>query len=117
MHGTILVYGNDEMLLSTRKIIFERAGYTVFTAASVPNAMLVLMNHEIDVLVLCQSVDDCERRSILETARTLQPKIKCVSLSLGGNDIAMDGVYNQHWSMNPPALLAAIGQMLLEKTS
>ena len=117
MHGFILVYGNDEMLVATRSLVLEKSGYTVFTAESVSNAMLVLMNHEIDLLVLCQSVDEYERRSILETARTLQPKVKCVSLSLGGNDNAMDGVYARQWSMNPPALLAAIGQILQEKTA
>lgn len=112
---TILSCGNDEMLLNTRKMIFEQAGYTVFTAENVPNAMLVLMNHEVDLLVLCQSVNDWERRSVLETARTLQPKVKCMSFGLGETSNAVDGVCTQVWPMNPPALLAAIGQILQEK--
>ena len=44
------------MLVVTRSLILERAGYRVFTARSLPNAMLALMNHEIDVLVLCQTL-------------------------------------------------------------
>ena len=113
MHGTILVYGNDEMLVTTRRLIFEQAGCEVFTAYSLSNAALALMNHQIDVLVLCQTLSDHERSAVLETAHTLQPKIKYVSLSLGG----MNGVYTQQWSMNPPALLAAIDQVLQEKTA
>ena len=113
MHGTIFLYGNDVMLLSTRRIIFEKAGYAVFIAESFSHAMLVLMNHQIDVLVLCQTLSDHERSAVLETAHTLQPKIKYVSLSLGG----MNGVYTQQWSMNPPALLATIDQILQEKTA
>lgn len=114
---SILNCGNDEMLLNTRRMIFEQAGYTVFTAENVPNAMLVLMNHEIDLLVLCQSVDDWERRSVLETVRTLQPRVKCMSLGLGETGTAMDGVCTEVWPVNPPALLAAIGQVLQEKTA
>jgi hypothetical protein len=37
------------MLVATRRMIFEKAGYTVFTADSLSNAMLVLMNRHIDV--------------------------------------------------------------------
>jgi DNA-binding NtrC family response regulator len=117
MQATIFLYGNDVMLLTTRRLVLEKAGYTVFTAENVSNAMLVLMNHHIDLLVLCQSVDDDERRSILETAHTLQPEIKCVSLSFDGDDIAMDGVYAHRGLMNPTSLLAAIGQKLQEKTA
>ena len=74
MQGTILVYGNDEMLLITRRMVFEKAGYRVFTANSLSNAALVLMNHQIDVLILCQTLSDDERRAVLETAHTLQPQ-------------------------------------------
>jgi hypothetical protein len=41
MHGIILVYGNDEMLVATRRMLFEQAGHTVFTADSLSNAALV----------------------------------------------------------------------------
>ena len=47
-------YGNDEMLLATRRMILERMGYRVCTAVSFSDALLVLMNHEINLLVLCQ---------------------------------------------------------------
>jgi DNA-binding NtrC family response regulator len=116
MQAAIFLYGNDVMMLTTRRLVLEKAGYTVFTAENVSNAMLVLMNHHIDLLVLCQSVDDDERRSILETAHTLQPEIKCASLSFDRDDIATDGVYSHRGLMNPTSLLAAIGQMLHKTT-
>ena len=46
MQATILISGNDAMLLTTRRMIFEQAGYTVFTTDSVSNARLVLMNQD-----------------------------------------------------------------------
>jgi DNA-binding response OmpR family regulator len=56
MSGIILVYGNEPMLVTTRGLILERAGYKVFTAQTFANAMLVLMHHPIDLCVLCQSL-------------------------------------------------------------
>jgi DNA-binding response OmpR family regulator len=64
------------MLVTIRGLILEKAGYKVFTAQAFGNAMLVLMHHQIDACVLCQSLTDEERQSILETARTLRPEIK-----------------------------------------
>jgi hypothetical protein len=117
MNGTILVYGNDEMLIVTRRMIFEKAGYTAFTANSLSNAALVLMNHQIDVLVLCQTLSDQERCAVLETAHTLQPEIKCAAMSFDGRDVVTDGVRIHRALNGPPALLAVIGQMLQEKTA
>jgi hypothetical protein len=116
MHGTILVYGNDEMLVATRGLVLEKAGYRVFTVQTFSNAMLVLMNHQIDLCVLCHSLKDEERRGILETAQALQPEIKIAALSFDGNDVVMDGVSVYRGLNGPPSLLAAIGQMLQEKT-
>ena len=117
MQGTIFVYGTDVMLLTTRRMIFEKAGYTVFTAESLSDAVLVLMNHHIDVLVLCQTLSDEERRAVLETAHTLQPEIKCAALSFDGRDIEMEGLETHRGLDGPPSLLAAIGRMLQEKTA
>ena len=114
MQGTILVFSNDQMLLMTRRMLFENAGYTVFTAESVSNVMLVLMNHEIDILLLCQSVQLHERERVLEIARALQPKAKCASLGLG-DGTAVYGVHTLECFMNPPALLAVIEKIITQK--
>ena len=109
MQATILISGNDAMLLTTRRMIFEQPGYTVFTTDSVSNARLVLMNHQIDVLVLCQSLDDNDRASILRVAHLLQPEIKCASLSFDGREVAIDDAETHRGLSGPPSLLAAIG--------
>lgn len=61
MQGTILIYGNDLMLVITRRMIFERAGYTVLTAENISDAMLLLINHPTGAVPKCY---DDERRSI-----------------------------------------------------
>src|SRR5260370_23690940 len=90
-HGTILVYGNEPMLVTTRGLILEKAGYKVFTAQAFGNAMLALMHHQIDACVLCQSLTDEERRGILETARALPPEIQSGGLEFLEGGVSVEG--------------------------
>jgi hypothetical protein len=112
MQQTILVYGKDEILVMTRCLLLGKAGYEVFTAQTFGNAMLVLMNHQIDLCVLCQSLTDQERRSILETAHALQPEIKCVVLDFGESEVAIDGADLIRGLVGPSTLLHAVGKLL-----
>ena len=115
MNGTILVYGNDEMLVMTRCLILGKAGYEVFTAQTFGNAMLVLMNHQIDLCVLCQSLSDEERRGIVETAHALQPEIKCVVIDFAERVVPMDGVELIRGLAYPSTLLNAAAKHLTQK--
>jgi DNA-binding response OmpR family regulator len=115
MHGTILVYGNEPVLVTTRGLILEKAGYKVFTAQAFGNAMLVLMHHQIDACVLCQSLTDEERRGILETARALQPEIKCAVLDFAESEVAIEGVDLIRGLVGPSTLLNAVGTLLTQK--
>lgn len=117
MQGTILIFGKDEMLLVTRSLILEKAGYRVLTAQSFANAMLALMNHPIDLLLLCQTLNEEERRGILETAHALQPDIKCASLTYNGRELEVDGIGVRHPLDGPPGFLSAIGRMLTREGS
>jgi hypothetical protein len=105
MQGKILVYGNDEILVMTRSLILGKAGYEVFTAQTFGNAMLVLMNHQIDLCVLCQSLTDKERRGVLETSRALQPESRCGVLDFTDNDLVRGRV-------GPYMLLNAVGKLI-----
>jgi hypothetical protein len=112
MQGTILIYGNDSMLVKTRGWLLERAGYRVFTAAEFSAAMLVLMNQQIDVLLLCQSLSDEERRGILETARASRPYTKCTIFGYDGREVAVDGADVVEKVEGPSTLIGAIGRIL-----
>jgi DNA-binding response OmpR family regulator len=115
MHGTILVYGNEPVLLTTRGLILEKAGYKVFTAQAFGNAMLVLMHHQIDACVLCQSLTDEERRGILEMAHALQPEIKCAVLDFAESEVAIEGVDLIRGLVGPSTLLNAVAKLLTQK--
>src|SRR5271170_6241758 len=87
MRETILVYGNESLSVMTRGLILERAGYKVFTTTKFELALLTLVNERINVLLLCQSLSDEERRSIAETARAVKPEIKCMTFGYDGREI------------------------------
>jgi DNA-binding NtrC family response regulator len=114
MQEKILVYGKDEILVMTRCLLLGKAGYEVFTAQTFGNAMLVLMNHQVDLVVLCQTLTDAERRGILETAHALQPEIKCVALDFGESEVAIEGVDLIRGLVGPSTLLNAVGKMLTQ---
>jgi hypothetical protein len=53
--------------------------------------MLVLVNQQIDVLLLCQRLRDEERRGILETAHAITPETKCAIFGYDGREVAVNG--------------------------
>jgi DNA-binding response OmpR family regulator len=111
MHGIILVYGNEEMLVTTRGLILEKAGYQVFSATKFASALVALVNERINVLLLCQSVSDEDRLSILETARAIKPEIRCVTLGYDGREVDLDGQMAFE-RLDGPALVKTIGRIL-----
>ena len=112
MRGTILVYGNELLLVEIRGLILGNAGYEVFTAKAFPDAMLLLMNYQIDVCVLCQSLTGEERRGIMETAHSLQPEIKCAVIDFEESEVTINGVDLIRGLVEPSTLLKTIGKLV-----
>jgi hypothetical protein len=116
VYGTILVYGNESTLVTTRGLILEKAGYRVFTAIEFSAAMIALMNQQIDVLLLCQSLRDEERRGIVETAHAIRPDIRCAVFGYDVHEIELKDTEAFENIDGPSGLLKAIGKLLSKKT-
>jgi DNA-binding NtrC family response regulator len=116
MRATILVYGNDSVLVKTRGLILETGGYRVFTAAQFSAAKLILANQQIDVLLLGQSLSDEERRVILGTAHAIRPDAKCVTFGYDGREVAVHGTEVVEKLEGPSTLIRAIGRILESDT-
>jgi hypothetical protein len=114
VNGTILAYGNDEMLVTTRQLILGKAGYQVFSATNFASALTVLVNEAVNVLLLCQSLTEEERRGILETGRAIQPEIKCVTFGYDGLEIVFENGESAFKTPNGPAsLVQTIDRLLI----
>jgi DNA-binding response OmpR family regulator len=103
-------------LLTTRGLVLENKGYGVLTAQTFSNAMLALMNHQIDIVVLCQSLTDEHRRGILETAHALQPEVRCAVLDSEASQGELEGADLIRGMAGPSTLLNAIENILREST-
>jgi hypothetical protein len=79
--------------------------------------MLVLVNQQIDVLLLCQSLRDEERRGILETAHAITPATKCAFFENDGREVAVNGELIFDRLNGPDTLRKAIDSILHGITS
>jgi DNA-binding NtrC family response regulator len=79
------------MLVTTRQLILEKAGYQVFSATTFASALLALVNERINVLLLCQSLPEYDRRAILETAHAIKPQIKSLVFGFDGREVELIG--------------------------
>ena len=78
--------------------------------------MIALMNQQIDVLLLCQSLRDEERRGIIETAHAIRPDIRCAVLGYDVHEIELEDTEAFENIDGPSGLLKAIGMLLSKKT-
>jgi DNA-binding response OmpR family regulator len=83
MGNRILVYGNDETLLLTRRLVLEREGYRVFTTMKFGEAIELTMTQRLDVLILCQSLSVEERNGVLATVHGTGSSLKSLILGYG----------------------------------
>jgi len=112
MPGRLLIYGNDSMLLTTRRLILEKVGYEVATVATFSDAMLVLLNQQFDLLILCQSLSEEERRGMLESAHAISPKLKCAVLQFTAGHERIANEEMVEGLRGPTILIESIRRML-----
>ncbi|MGI9100914.1 MAG: hypothetical protein ACR2IF_00590 [Terriglobales bacterium] len=57
---TILQLGSDALLSDARATVLENAGYEVLVARSLPVALRHLRTRQVDLILICHSVEDLE---------------------------------------------------------
>jgi hypothetical protein len=112
MPGRLLIYGNDSMLLTTRRLILEKVGYEVATVATFSDAMLCLLNQQLDLLILCQSLSEEERRGMLESAHAIDPRLKCAVLQFTAGHERIANEELVEGLRGPTILIESIRRML-----
>jgi hypothetical protein len=80
---SILLCGQDSLLLQTRQWVLEAAGYQVRTTTEFSE--VALESDPVDLLILCHSLslEECGRAFAL--ASTRWPKIRCIVLPEGAS--------------------------------
>jgi len=80
----VLLYGHDSSVSDTRRMLLESASYQVYAARNSEEALKCILISSIEILILCHTVP-CElAESLSVLARAIQPSIKILVLSAGG---------------------------------
>jgi DNA-binding NtrC family response regulator len=81
----ILVYGRDEVLLGTRTMILENAGFRVQSAINYADAEAMIMSGNVSLVVLCHSLtpEDCE--AIFKLVSGRNPSVSTLVLTAGAS--------------------------------
>jgi DNA-binding response OmpR family regulator len=111
----ILLYGNDPILLLSRRLVLERAGSQVFATSDTEQEIGFLTAMEPDILILCQSLDMTQREEALITAREIRPQMKILVMMDAGVVYYLeshDGEEALNALDGPQALLTVVDRML-----
>lgn len=78
-HSQILVVSRDQILLQTRRLILGTY-FEVEAAGRMSEAGSILSKQDFDVIVLCDTLSEAERRQIADMVRNQRPQPTLLSL-------------------------------------
>jgi len=110
----VLLFGHDDLLLWTRRSIFERAGYRACVASEFRDVVRLSEEQHCELLVLCHTVSGLESTAALMEMRRRSQAIRSLMLLKPGGCCGAESLANQTMDAldGPEALLAAAGIVL-----
>ena len=108
----ILVYGRDPSLLETRQLVLETIGGAVDATTELEHAERFLAHDPPDLLVLCYTLSEEDRRAILNLAERLHPHLNVLVLRADGPASTQTGEKDFSIFSGPAALKAKVLEML-----
>jgi|SRR5450432_406607 CheY-like chemotaxis protein len=109
---SILTISRDEVLQNTRTLILKQAGYHVSPARSDEEAIAFVENtNSFDLVLLCHSVPETNRRFLVSTIKALHPKLPFLLVNNGFSGEA-DVDASLHSLAPPTAMLDMIGVLI-----
>ena len=114
--GTILLYGHDHVLLMTRTLLFERAGFRVKSTLSQQEAARLSEIEDLDLLVLCHTLKREEQEQTMRALRDARPHLRGLALTQGEGRAAPAEDVTEFVNRleGPGVLLARIERMMRE---
>ena len=84
--ASVLVFGRDHQLVHTRCLILEKAGFSVRTAASLPDIRHLPSEPNMDVMLLCHSLSPQDCDEALSVTHQRWPHIQTIAMISGHSD-------------------------------
>ena len=114
-HSAILLYGHEELLLWTRRLVLEWAGYEVSVAQEIRQASQLLDREHVDLIVLCYSLSRAECAELIATSRGEVPTLLMTECGeMGSRDCDMREVADSCFDsiLGPEALVRKVDAIL-----
>ena len=112
MRFLILSAGHDSVVLKRRNAVITAAGYSVASATDSHEAVDKLLNGDFDLVVLCQSIPDDDRRRLARIISSYSPSTPIIMVSQGQRDDYEFGTLALR--CRPDQVVAAIQDCLAE---
>jgi len=120
-HKTILCAEDEEEQLTSRRMVFESAGFQVLLARSGTEALQVFRDHAVDAVVLDYWMPGMKGLSVAREMKQLRPRTPVLVLSgfsaLPGETIGLVDAWLQKRNVEPDELLAVVKRLLQEKVA
>jgi len=115
--SAVLLYGHDELLLVTRSLVLEWAGYEVSVAQELRQVSCLLDGKHVDLIVLCYSLSrtECAMAGLIAKSRSEVPTLLMTEHGQTGNrdcdmrevaDVCFDSM------LGPEALIRKVDTIL-----
>jgi len=114
MNATILCLDDEAVGLAIRAMVLRFAGYTVFGAASAEEALQILANHQIDLVINDYLLRGTTGTQVAASMKKIRPDIPVLILS-GLIEIPEGMEFADSFLSKlepPPVLLATIAELL-----
>jgi CheY-like chemotaxis protein len=119
-HKPVILCVDDENLpLALRKLVLEKQGYQVVTAASAPDAMQVLESYPVDLVLTDHLMPGGTGTDLAKTIKESRPGLPVILMS-GVNETPTDAGYADLFISKvegPAAMCQKIAEVLSARTS
>lgn len=114
---SILCVDDEELSLTLRKLVLEKQGYRVMVARSSHEAMGILVNHHVDLVLADQIMPGGTGTELSKLIKKKWPDLPVILIS-GINEIPPDAIYADQFISKidgPVAMCASISALLAER--
>ncbi len=114
--ASVLIYGNDPILIKTRRLVLEKASFRVVTATNLAEAYRILSAETVNVFNLCHTLPANDRDCALSLAHSVQPEVKILVLDGVTSDLAIGTDDTVLSAFTDPRLLISTVQSLTRES-
>jgi two-component system, OmpR family, response regulator CpxR len=113
----ILCVDNEEVALALRRKVLEEAGYVVFTAATVSEALAFFKSHPVDLVITDHLLPGATGKELALELRRVNPKLPVLTLSGGQipSSIVQPPDFYLHKLEGPTEMIAKVQSILLAR--